>query len=58
MYCDINHITLPKDKFPEGLKIQEKEGIDILPPLLEKLKKYSFRGYLKILYGKFGVGEV
>ncbi len=33
---------------PEGLKAQEIEGRGSLQPLLEKLKKYSFQGYLKL----------
>lgn len=39
---------MSKEEFPEGLKIQEKEGPGKLTPLLDKLKKYSFQGYLKI----------
>ncbi len=33
---------------PEGLKAQEIEGRGSLQPLLEKLKHYSFQGYIKI----------
>ncbi len=37
-----------KIDLPEGLKAQEIEGAGRLQPLLKKLKKYSFKGYLKI----------
>lgn len=33
---------------PEGLKAQEISGRGSLQPLLKKLKKYSFQGYIKI----------
>ncbi|MEF8873133.1 MAG: DnaA/Hda family protein [Candidatus Thermoplasmatota archaeon] len=38
----------PKIDLPEGLKAQEIEGPGKLQPLLKKLKRYSFQGYLKI----------
>ncbi|MBS3816983.1 MAG: DUF835 domain-containing protein [Candidatus Thermoplasmatota archaeon] len=37
-----------KIDLPEGLKAQEIEGRGSLQPLLKKLKKYSFQGYVKI----------
>jgi len=40
--------TLNKDRFPAGLKIQEKEGSGELNTQLSKLKKYSFNGYIYI----------
>lgn len=39
---------MSRKKFPEGLKIQDKEGPGKLSETLDKLKKYSFRGYIKI----------
>ncbi|MFW6040735.1 MAG: DnaA ATPase domain-containing protein, partial [Thermoplasmatota archaeon] len=47
---------MSKITFPEGLKIQEKKGRDELKPLLRKLKRYSFSGYLrmKVNEGKSG----
>ncbi len=42
------HSTLPSEIFPKGLKIQEKRGAGELQPLLNKLKRYTFNGYLKI----------
>lgn len=42
-----NHLTA--EIFPEGLKIQEKKGDGELQPLLLKLKKYKFNGYIKVM---------
>jgi len=39
---------LSRKNFPEGLKIQDKKGPGKLSETLEKLKKYSFRGYIRI----------
>ncbi len=39
---------MPRKKFPEGLKIQDKKGPGELSKTLEKLKKYSFQGYIRI----------
>ncbi|MFW5903997.1 MAG: DnaA ATPase domain-containing protein [Candidatus Saliniplasma sp.] len=39
---------MPRKKFPEGLKIQDKKGPGKLSETLEKLKKYSFQGYIRI----------
>ncbi len=38
----------PNIDLPEGLKAQEIEGFGKLQPLLEKLKRYSFHGYIKV----------
>ncbi len=39
---------MPRRKFPVGLKIQDKKGPGKLLKTLEKLQKYSFRGYIRI----------
>lgn len=39
---------MPRRKFPVGLKIQDKKGPGKLLETLEKLQKYSFRGYIRI----------
>ncbi len=36
-------------EFPTGIKIQEKKGAGQLEPLLSKLKKYAFNGYLLVV---------
>lgn len=41
-------VTLPKENFPAGLKIQEKEGAEELISLLTKLRKYTFNGYIRV----------
>ncbi|MFO7792391.1 MAG: DnaA/Hda family protein [Candidatus Saliniplasma sp.] len=39
---------MSRKKFPEGLKIQDKKGPGKLSKTLEKLEKYSFRGYIRV----------
>ncbi|MFO7991001.1 MAG: hypothetical protein R6U61_01750, partial [Thermoplasmata archaeon] len=39
---------MSKENFPVGLKIQEKEGAEELIPLLTKLRKYTFNGYIRV----------
>lgn len=40
--------TVVKQIFPEGLKIKDLEGPGKLQPLLSKLNRYSFEGYVKV----------
>ncbi|MFO8109779.1 MAG: DnaA/Hda family protein [Thermoplasmata archaeon] len=40
---------MARAEFPTGIKIQEKKGAGKLKPLLSKLKKYAFNGYIHVM---------